>query len=153
MPTPYTDDERTHAVDLYLQHGLAETHHRTGISRPTLRRWLIDAGHDPAEITERANEKTRAATATATVAMEARRVKLRAKLITAAEHAVDQVTDAADGNQAKGWAVAAGIVIDKLRLEVGEATDRTEHVTAPERTPENEAELAKVLKLVEARAA
>lgn len=149
----YTDHEKADAVALYVGHGLAEAHHRTGIPKASLQRWAEAAGQDLSELAGRTADQTRAASQAHAADLEARRVKLRGTLLSAAEHAVAKIVGEEDGNQAKGWAITSGIVIDKLRLELGEATDRTETVAAPERTPEVESELAKVVALADRRAA
>jgi transposase-like protein len=40
----YTDEERTKALDLYLEHGPAEAGRRTGISARTIATWARRAG-------------------------------------------------------------------------------------------------------------
>jgi len=152
MARSYTDAEKADAVAIYLEHGLAEAHHRTGIPKPTLRDWARKAGHDPAELGSRTAAKTKAATEAHTLGMAEKRALLREELATAALHHVRQSAKSTDGRQAQAWMVAGAIGVDKLRLELGEVTDRTEHV-APERSAEVEEELAKVVELAEHRAA
>jgi hypothetical protein len=85
--------------------------------------------------------------------MEAQRVKAQAEFAASAVYAAEQVRVSDNGKDAHGWAMASGTMLDKLRLELGEATDRTEHVAVPERAPDVEDELAKVLELVRPQAA
>jgi hypothetical protein len=85
--------------------------------------------------------------------MEAKRVEAQAEFAASAVFAARKVRDAEEGKDAHGWAMASGTMLDKLRLELGEVTDRTEHVAAPERAPDVEDELAKVLELVRPQAA
>jgi len=153
MASTYTDADKADAVRLYLEHGLAEAHHRTGVPKPTLKRWLAAAGHDPSETAARSVAKTAAATEAHTARLEELRVKARAEFAESAVFAARQVRSSEKGNDAQGWAMAGGICLDKVRLELGEATERHEHGPTPERTPEQEAELAKVVDLAQRRAA
>lgn len=54
---------------------------------------------------------------------------------------------AGDDKMTRASAVAYGILVDKAQLLTGGVTSRTE-VSVPDRTPEQEAELAEVLQLV-----
>lgn len=47
----YTDEQRTEAVELYLATGITQANRVTGIPRRTLQAWMVEAGHDPAELT------------------------------------------------------------------------------------------------------
>lgn len=153
MASRYTDAERTDAVATYVEHGLAEAHRRTGIPKPTLKEWATKAGIEPSDIASRSAEKTRAATEAHRLAMAEARTRAQAEFARSAVHAAIQVRSCEKGNDAQGWATASAICLDKLRLELGEVTDRTERVAAPERTPEQEAELDRTLRLVQDRAA
>ena len=81
MARTYTDTQKTDAVNLYVEHGLAEAHHRTGIPKPSLRNWARAAGHDTATLGSRAASKTAAATEAKTITLEARRVVLAENLM------------------------------------------------------------------------
>lgn len=62
-----------------------------------------------------------------------------------------QALQGGDDKMTRASAVAYGILIDKAQLLAGGATERHE-VSAPNRTPEQEQELAKVLTLVQGAA-
>ena len=170
----WSPDDKAHALDL-LANGttLADTHHTSGIPKQTLSRWAKDAGLDVVRNTEK--------TARATMAsLEQRRTKLASDLMDDADRLRRQLfapcverkaVTVSDGHmtgshveivdidrtqptfaeQAKIM-VSLGIAVDKLQLLTGQATERVEHV-APERTPEQEKELAEVLDLVRDEAA
>lgn len=91
MARTYTDDQRTDAVAAYLEHGLAEAHRRTGIPKNTLRSWLTQAGHDPAEIAGRAGAKTANATASRLANLERRRIDLAVGLMDDVHRLRDQL--------------------------------------------------------------
>lgn len=155
--TAYTDEQKTHALDLYVQHGACEAARRTGIPRNTLSSWAHRAGLQPD-----APEQTRAAVEHAQLRNAERRAGVQAKLIDTADRMLDRIRegevdyrgnvakrvefDEASPASCKAFATAAAILIDKYRLEMGEATTITEH--APERNPDHEDELAEVLTLV-----
>jgi transposase-like protein len=147
----YTEAEKADAVAHYLEHGLAEAHKRTGVPKPTLHSWIKQAGHDPSTISERSAEQTRAATEQHVVNMQAARVQLQATFADSALFAATKIPGAKDGRDAQGWATASAILTDKLRLELGEATARTE-VVAPERRPEHDEEIAILYDLTERQA-
>jgi transposase-like protein len=153
MARSYTDEEKRGAVATYVEHGLDHAHQETGVAKSTLRDWATKAGHDPSTIAARFVSKTRAATEAASASAEEKRVHLQAELLDAAREHVAMARVTTDGKDAQHWMTAAAIGVDKFRLERGEATDRTETVAAPERTPEVEAELAKVVSLADRRAA
>jgi hypothetical protein len=76
---------------------------------------------------------------------------LQAEFADSALFAASKIPGAKDGRDAQGWATASAILTDKLRLELGEATARTE-VVAPERRPEHDEEIAILYDLTERRA-
>lgn len=153
MARTYTQPEKDHAVNLYVQHGLAEAHHRTGIPKASLQRWAETAGHNLADLSGRTAEKTKAASEQHRLAMAEMRTKAQAEFAKSALHAAVKVREAEKGNDAQGWATASAIMTDKLRLELGEATDRTEHIAVPERTVEAQEEMDRTLRLVQDMAA
>lgn len=153
MARTYTDTQKTDAVNLYVEHGLAEAHHRTGIPKPSLRNWARAAGHDTATLGSRAAEKTRAATQAHLDDAAEKRALLGRELLDAARIHVARSIAADNGKDAQHYMTAGAIGLDKFRLEQGEVTDRTEHVVPPERSPDVEEELAKLYDLAEHRAA
>jgi transposase-like protein len=143
----YTPDEKAQAVAHYLEHGLAEAHNRTQIPRATLQDWARKAGHNLADISGHTAEKTRAAVAAHQANAAEIRALLQAELLAAARiHVAKSLT--ADGKNAQHYMTAGAIGLDKYRLELGEATDRTE-VVSPERRPEHDEEIAILYDLTE----
>lgn len=134
----YSDEEKATALDLIREVGLAEAWRRMAhIPKPTLGSWAQKAGiHSDAA----------AKTAPAVEAAEARAKQLRAELrLGLLEKAVDllQRMDAphvefkgkeadevtypiAPSGAVQNYATSVGILIDKYRLEAGEATSRNE---------------------------
>lgn len=175
----YTDEQRTDAVELYLAEGLAEAHHRTGIAKSTLRGWLRKAGHDPAQVDVRASDKTAAATEARRQDLERRRSDLAVDLMDDVERlrrqlfapcverkavvvsegrdmgstveVVDIKRDQPTFRDQQTILTSAAIAIDKIQVLTGQPSEITGHVDVPERTPEQEAELAKVVELAERR--
>jgi hypothetical protein len=134
----YSEQEREAALDLVREFGLAEAWRRSpGIPKPTLASWAQRAG---------VRSDAAAKTAVATEAAEARAKQLRAELRVGllekavdllqrmdAEHVdfkgkdVEQVTyPIAPAGAVQNYATSVGILIDKYRLEAGEATTRNE---------------------------
>ena len=140
MATTYADEDKQAALALYQEVGLAEAWRQTGIPKPTIASWARRAGLPHTD----AAAKTRAATDASAARAELLRLELRMSLL---EKALDML-DRMDGehvefkNSAKeirevvypiapagavqNYATSAGILIDKYRLEMGEATGRTE---------------------------
>jgi len=118
----YTADEKTAARALAVEAGLAEAHRRTEIPKPTISRWLTT--QERAEMAQRSDTKTRAATEEHKRQMALRRIDAQAEFAQSAVFAARKVRGAEDGKDAHGWAMASGTMLDKLRLEMGESTDR-----------------------------
>ena len=138
MSRTYSADEKANALILYASDGLAEAWRRTGIPKPTIASWARRAGLPHTD----ASAKTQAATEAA----EDRAKKLRAELrLGLLEKAVDllarmdaphtefkgkdaQVVEypIAPAGAVQNYATSVGILIDKYRLEIGEATTRSE---------------------------
>jgi transposase-like protein len=147
----YTESEKADAVAHYLEHGLADTHHKTGVPRATLRDWLVKAGHDPTDCAVHTAEQTKAAVAQHVLTLEENRARAREAFARVSVYAAEKVMSSKNGNDARGWATASAIMTDKLRLELGEATDRTEHLS-PDRNPEYEEALDRTIRLVQDKA-
>lgn len=146
----WSEQDKAHALALLTDgNTLAEAHHATGIPKPTLIRWAKQAGIE----VERASERTLAAIETNRLAWEERRTVVAEKAGRLAELAADEATRLlAEGEylEAQRLMTVMGVSVDKAQLLTGAATVRTEAV--PERTPEQEQELAKVLTLVQGAA-
>lgn len=131
----YSDAERQHALELIAQHGIAHAYRETGIHKSNLTRWAQRAGIDIGTL-------HREQTANAMAARQAKREEFRGLLLDKAvdmlhrmdephidfrgkdAHRVEFPRPAPEG--CKAYATAAAILIDKLRLELGEATARHE---------------------------
>lgn len=151
--TRYTDQQRADALALYVEHGLAETHRRTGIPRGTLSSWQQRAGVQTADPDgSRARARTAAARARWEELSEDRRQELAARLLAEAHILLDQVQEpttyhhvvtlsGGKDEAARSEVVevelphpvakdqrdrmqAVGIAVDRLQLLSGEATAR-----------------------------
>lgn len=179
MARTYTDDERADAVALVLEIGMAAAHERTGIPKPSLSRWLTPEQHT--ELAQRFQSKTSAATATHAADMAARRATLASDLLDDVQRLRAQlfapcverkvVTLAGSKDEVGTWELVdidrdqptfaeqkaimttLAIAVDKVQVLTGEATERIEHRSVPERTPDQERELDATLRLVRDRAA
>jgi len=142
----YTEQQRNDAVALYVQHGLAEAHRRTGVPRGTLRDWAKKDGLDTAQLSAHASDKTRAANdatrrrwETLRATMADRSGDLAARILDlVADHLEDMTPETAA--DVKHLATAAGILIDKAQLLDGHATSRTEATIKDQRTVVADAE-------------
>lgn len=110
----YTDQDRQNALHLYTEHGTAETSRQTGIPERTIVRWANQAGL----VSHADRKKTQAA-------REARRSRIRDLLLEKTETLLESM----DSSNAGKLAVPIGILIDKYRLEMGEATSRSESLS------------------------
>lgn len=135
----WSEEERSTALELLSEHGLAEAWRQTGIPKPTLARWAraegIGTDHTP---------KTRAATLAAQARADQMRAELRLRLLEQSLDLLDRmdsehvefknsakeirevVYPVAPAAAVQNYATSVGILLDKYRLEVGEATTRTE---------------------------
>lgn len=151
MATRWSTEQRTHALDL-LANGipLTDVVATTEIPKQTLSRWAKDAGLDLLGLSR---SKATTAIAAAQARWEQRRAVVADKAGRLAELAADEATRLlSEGEylEAQRLMTVMGVSVDKAQLLTGAATARTELV--PERTPEQEQELAKVLTLVQGAA-
>lgn len=158
----YTDQQREAALRYLQEHPLAEAARKAGVPKNTLRTWAQKAGIR----TDDGAEKTRAAGEAAA----ARRHRVREENMTAMVEkvadllgrmdephvdfkvvggsrddrgTVEQVTfPRATSGDVRNYAVSVGVLIDKVRLESGEATDRHEFTGDPNRVGRLRDELA-----------
>lgn len=131
----YTDQQRTEALDLYLDVGTAETSRRLDIPKRTIRHWA-----NQAQLAAARGENLEAAHRQLALQHEEMRQELRSRLLEQAIDALDHMNaphidykgsavmkveySEAPADAWKAYAVTAGILIDKYRLEVGEPTAR-----------------------------
>jgi transposase-like protein len=138
----YTDEQKREALELYTEHGPAETSRRTGIARNTISAWASRAG------VVRDSAKNAAATKAAAQQAAAMRAKLRPLLLSKAIDLIGRMDEPhteyvgqqgkevtyqrPPASDCKNYATAAAILIDKLRLEEGKSTSRDERITSTE---------------------
>ncbi len=143
----YTEAEKGEACLIYVEHGPQEVKRRLGIPPSTVMRWA-----DKRKLRTIRNEKTLAAVEALEVDAQARRGRLRQQLLNKALDALERMDqehkdfrgkdasevswDKAPSSAMKDYAMTAAILIDKLRLEEGSATARTEHVDPQQRAME-----------------
>lgn len=132
MANSYTDIERQMALDIYHAQGATAASRQIGCSRQTIYDWLADELSTDNNMAKEKAERR--------VYM---REVMRHRLLTTALRLVDRVHEPwtyidkegvshevsePPGREARELMVAAGIAIDKFRLEIGEATGRTEQI-------------------------
>lgn len=146
MGKPYAAADRERALALYVTEGPTKASKSTKIPKGTITKWAKAAGLETVS-----TEKTRAATEAAQAKWAAQRQDLRQRLLDKAEDVLkrmdaehEELKVVSDGSQAgshvervvrslptagdvKDYAMAAGILIDKMRLELGETTGRERH--------------------------
>ncbi len=134
----YTEAEKDEACLIYVEHGPTEVHRRLGIPPTTVVSWA-----QARVLRTMRNEKTRARTEAREVDAAERRSLFRQGLLDKALDALYQIDEVhkefrgKDASSAvKDYAMTAAILIDKLRLEEGSATARTEHVDPQQRAAE-----------------
>ncbi len=143
MTTERSPEQKAQALAIYAEHGLARAHHDTGVPRSTLHGWARAAGLDTQAIAGRTVEQTQAATLAHEYRCAELRVELRELLLVESVDMLERMNathkdfkgagvvevtwDTAPAGACKDYAVAAAVLLDKYRLEVGEATSRDEH--------------------------
>jgi hypothetical protein len=136
----YTDKQKAEALELYMEHGPGEASRRTKIPRATISGWARDAG----KVRDR-ETRTAAATKAAQESFAARRARLKDELLGKVldllnrmdqEHvdfkgqfAARVTYEKPPADAVRNYATSVGILIDKMRLELGEATSRDESVS------------------------
>lgn len=142
----YTDDQVQEALKFYADLGPAATAAQMGIPAPTIRKWAQRAG-----VTGPHAQKVAAATEAARAEFDKRREQLRAKMLVTVEDLLDRMQephqefvgqhgsevqyDRAPAQAVRSYATSIGILIDKMRLELGEHTssNRQEDVSKLDR--------------------
>lgn len=105
---------------------------RYGVSGRTIQRWATAAGEHLGDVTRDTAKKAREVQAERNAFT---REQLRAGLLRAAVKAVGEIErrlDEEDARGAQGLAVLLGVLVDKMRLEEGEATSRSESFSLDE---------------------
>lgn len=146
----WTAEERAHALDTYQEHGLSAASAMTGVPKPTLHRWATQAGIDTDANTKRSTERNRAAAQVAASQRQYVAEEFRTQMVAQLAEVARRATAKELALIARGDVTLRDVVgartraIHDLQLLSGAATGRTETV---ERTPEVEAELARVIEL------
>jgi len=115
----YTDEQKTEAIELLDTQGIWAAVSATGAHHTTIYRWHAQAVRTGAKKAE--DDAVEAEISAIT------RQRLRRRLLETALAHVDRSDSARDAQDAQRYATSAGIMIDKYRLEMGEATARTYH--------------------------
>lgn len=147
--TRYSLEQKAEALQLLARLGPHEASRLTDIPVGTISSWGTRAGvKGPEEFTGRQK-----AVAAKQVAFAERRVDLGNRIGEIATKIAERIDDELEhgvkreGQLVRNLAGSLAVLVDKAQLLSGGATVRTEHV---ERTPEAEAEVARVLQLVRA---
>ncbi len=133
----YTDAKREEAKTLYLEHGATETSRRLGIPRRTISNWT-------AGLAQAKDKQTQAARDHLATLNAERRENIKTLLLEKAEDLLGRMDEPhvdfkgkdagqvtypiATSSDVKNYAVAVAVLIDKYRLESGEATGRVETI-------------------------
>lgn len=144
----YTDIQKTEAVELFDKVGRAEASRQTGIPGRTIGSWVKAAGGSAqAKI-----EKTAIAREVLAAVQSKKREELRVLLLDAPIYHVQQAIETGKARDAQSWMTAAAIGVDKFRLEMGEATGRTETMELPAAEATIDQEVARLAKLIDTKA-
>lgn len=155
MPTTYSPERKADILSIFTEVGLAETVRRTGAPKKTIADWAKAAGlHSPgAAQTAAARQVELDARADRA---KLRREELRLEMLDKASdllHRMDQPYIAAVASGAivtlpmppapavQNFAISFGIMVDKFRLEMGDATSRTETRSLTDALDDHEAEV------------
>lgn len=134
----YTDEEKGEALALYVEEGPTAVEAALGIAKSTVHTWAVAEGLRTVR-NERMAEAREAIAADRAVLRERLRTELVAKALDLLgrmdeEHidfrgkdAVQVTFPKASASGCQSYATAAAILLDKYRLEMGEATGRQEH--------------------------
>lgn len=120
----YTDDEKHRALELYVEHGLAEAVAQTGIPKGTVSSWVERTG-----LQTHADEQTAAAIEASKLRWEERRLDLAHEMGRVAELALKvagEQLEAGKPRDAQAAATTMAILADKAQLLTGGSTSRGE---------------------------
>lgn len=144
----YSDEDKAAALLLLADASKTfyEVRDATGIPVGTLHGWATEAGY------QRSDDKTEAATIRRRLRLSAKREALAERFLDKADDMMERMDEPhivmyqkdgealvipmGDSSDCKNYATAAAIMLDKFRLEMGESTDRTEHVGVPSKRVE-----------------
>lgn len=136
----YSEQDRQQALNIYRTQGATVAAQTIGCNKSTVTRWAQQAGVETEVIS-----RTTKATETIQAEYETRRAALRVKMLEVAETLLNRINqehydyrgkdankvffDVAPSGATKDYVTAAAILVDKMRLEEGKATDRQERVS------------------------
>ena len=136
----YTDAQKAEAVELSVDVGATEAARQTGISKRSINTWRNQAGH-----TARANiKKTEAASAVLAAAAREKRLDIHELLLDNVIAGL-KASDPSDAKAFQLLSVGCATHLDKYRLEMGEATGRTETVDLPSAESTIDVEVARLV--------
>jgi transposase len=137
LPMTYSDKQKSEALKLYVELGTAEASRRTKVNPRTLKHWVQAAGLSQARA-----EKTETAREALAKERGEKRERLRNLLLDKAIDLINRMDephkdfrgkdadevwwDKAPAGAVQNYATSVAILIDKYRLEMGEATNRGE---------------------------
>lgn len=132
----YTDTERQMALDIYRTQGASAASKAIGCSRQTVYDWLADSLSTDTD-KQKAQEDAISRRIVLREHARTRMVYTYLRLIDRCTESMKIITKEGvelelaepSAESAQKFATAAAILIDKLRLEMGESTGRTEHVS------------------------
>jgi hypothetical protein len=140
-PHRFTAKQKAKALAAYPEHGPSYAARLIGCSRSAVVHWA----HDKADSRIETNVASPAGIEDANAVMKRKRIQLRGDLLSKALALVNAVSiddiDISSARDVQAVATAVAIFIDKFRLENGEVTGRTEHLTIDQ----VEAELQRIL--------
>lgn len=162
---PYTDIQKAEAVELYLEHGTAKAAEMTGITPRSIIRWANAAGvsQDKGKQTEQARivlagenamkrEQLRAGAIDKALDMLTRMDLPHTDFKVAGSQIHEVEWSTARSGDVKNYAISFAILLDKFRLEMGEATGRMETVDLVQAEATIDQEVARLAKLIDVKA-
>jgi hypothetical protein len=128
------DYVKARAMSLYDEFGLSEAARRLGVDRKTITRWRKQMGiASKTAKGEYGPEQQQ-------IAQQHDRIRadIRNLMLMKTRQLLVGISDTTSGRDAKDFATAAAILMDKFRLEMGEVTGRRETVNASEQLDDHE---------------
>jgi transposase-like protein len=113
-PRTYSEEDRAHAVSIYVCQGLAEAHKQTGVNKNTIRGWASDAG----QLVPSVDPSTIEATKARQVTHQERREMLRDQAgdLAAEAFVTAKALLPVDPGLAVAAATVGGIAVDKMNV-------------------------------------
>lgn len=143
MATEYDQQTQAKALALYRSEGLAAAHRETGIPKSTIRGWAKRDG-----VKSQATQKVSAATRAKRVANASKREQLKELMLDTAREMLNRCYqphkefrgqqarevhyDLPPADSCKNYITAAAVLVDKYRLESGEAAPQPKSEAPPD---------------------